>query len=397
VNGYDDRIQVTVGEQSIDAERDEQREGRVAMVAFGPAQFRNLRIAGVAIYAFPFRTSRYRSFHEHLLSWPGRVDTAVPDALGAGTTTAGTGGLWASTQADVVAAMRPDAPAASRDGVFGRWLKELGLGLKADVATLEVTRYLLNGKTAAILLESPEPIDFSMEVTPVLEQRIETDVIVDPPFGTPSGPVVGGRGLEGLPGATLADRTSVAATVAPSVAIRDISRHSDGLDVEFALRDLPVGALTDDRVLLVEPVASDRLRVYTGHIGVSATGARVRAYQSDDVTVLRDADSLFHAALEGATPGHTVAVLPGLIAVGVPGLVTVPIFTYVSIDVRVLQSGSALQALILPISAAGVPDLLAPGTYRLTLAINRSRWSTTAAPDDLNRYTDSAALLLEFA
>jgi len=44
-----------------------------------------------------------------------------------------------------------------------------------------------------------------------------------------------------------------------------------------------------------------------------------------------------------------------------------------------------------------VPDLLAPGTYRLTLAINRSRWSTTAAPDDLNRYTDSAALLLEFA
>jgi hypothetical protein len=395
VTAYDDRIQATVGAQSIDAERDEQREGRVALVAVGAAEFRNLRVAGVPIYAFPYRTSRYRSFHEHVLSWPRRIDTALPDALGTGTTTSSTAALWAATQADIVAAMRPDAPAAARDNVFGRWLKELGLALKDDVTALEVTRQLVNGKTATILLESDEPIDFTMEVTAVLEQRIETHVIVDPPPGVPPRPVID-DGLLDLLGAALADRTTVAPPVAPSVTIRDVSRHPAGLDVEFAVRDLPVGALADDRVLVVESAGSGRLRLYTGRISVSATGARVRTHLSDDVTVLRDADSIFHSALDGAAPGHTVVLLPGVSAMGGRGLVTVPIFTYVPVDVHVLQSGSARQALIVPMSTADEPDLLAPGTYRLTLTINRSRWSTTDMPDDLNHYTDSATLLLEF-
>jgi hypothetical protein len=40
------------------------------------------------------------------------------------------------------------------------------------------------------------------------------------------------------------------------------------------------------------------------------------------------------------------------------------------------------------------PVSLATGPYRLSLAINRERWSTTDAPDALNRYQDSAQLIV---
>lgn len=384
VSGFDDRIQLRVGEQSIEAERDEQREGRVALVASGGAEFRNLRLAGVPIYAFPFRTSRYRSFNEHVLSWSGRIDDVQPDALGPGTTTGTIASLWTATQADITAAMQADAPAAARDAVFGRWLKELGLALKDEVPAFEVSRYLVNAQTAALLLESPEPIDFTTEVTAKLERRI--NIIVDPALG--GGP--GGARIQVPDGPDM-----------PAVSILDVSRHAEGLDLDLALHNVAT-LLTDDRVILVESVEPSgnpdggvaRLRVYTGRLAISSRTARVRTYESDDVTVVRAADSIFRAALAGVTPGRAIAILPGISALGGQGLVPVPDFIYLPVALHVLQSGSGRQALVVPMANAAAPLLLAPGTYRLTLTINRARWSTTAPPDANNHYTDSAALVL---
>ncbi len=424
VSAFDDRIQLRVGQQTIEAERDEQREGRVALVASGAAEFRNLRLAGVPIYAFPFRTSRYRSFQEHVLSWPGRIDDVQPDALGPGTTTGTVATLWAATQADITAAMQPDAPAASRDAVFGRWLKELGLALKDEVPAFEVSRYVVNALTAAFLLESPEPLDFTTEVTAKLERQI--NIVVDPPPGGGPGGIVGGNEtgsifaggtaaapatLSGSPRGLLTGLLEAASGARaqvpdgpdmPFVSVLDVSRHADGLDLDLELHNLPRTLLTDDRIILVEPVeqaadsdgAPPRLRVYTGRVTMSSGTARARAYESDDVTVVRAADSVFRTALASITPGRTIAILPGIIALGGKGLVPVPNFIYVPVALHVLQSGSGRQALVVPMANAAAPLLLAPGTYRLTLTMNRARWSTRAALDAQNHYTDSAALVL---
>src|SRR5262249_49840353 len=150
----------------------ERREGRVALVASGAATFTNVNVAGLELYAFPFATSRWRSFREHVLSWPGTIDTLAPDALGLGTTTGTVAGLWAATQADVTSAMAPAATAAARDAVFGRWVRELGLPLKDEVSRLEVSAFQVGGHTTCLLLESPEPIDFTSEVTATLEHRV---------------------------------------------------------------------------------------------------------------------------------------------------------------------------------------------------------------------------------
>jgi len=417
VNAFDDRIRATVGEQSIEADRDEQREGRVALVATGAAAFSNLGVAGVPIYAFPFRTSRYRSFNEHVLSWPGSIDSLAPDSLGPGTTTSTVAALWAATQTDVTAAMQPDADPSMRDDVIARWLMELGLALKDEVGSLEVSRFVVDDKTVCLLVESPEPLDFTTEVTVTLEHRVSTGGgVIDPPFGglidvflaaarAPTAPAPPPQAsvvddvLRQLSGSDAASAKTVKPV--PSVRVVDVARHARGLDVELAIDALPPGALADDRVVFVKQTDGadqPRLRVFTGRLRLpkrGATTARVRAVESDDVSVLRTADSVFRGAFGGAGHSRLVAIVPAIIGLGGSGVIACPVIDYVPIAVRVIQDGSARRALIVPMSNAVVPQSLAPGHYRLTLAMDRARWSTTAPPDDLSHYRDTATLTLE--
>ena len=358
VTAFDDRIRAAIGEQLVEADRDEQREGRVALVAAGAAAFASLSVVGVPIYAFPFSTSRYRSFRHHVLSWPEKVDVLRPDGLGPGTTGTTVSALWAATQSEVTAAMQPTAEPALRDVVFQRWLKDLGLPLKDEVSRLEISRFVVADKTAAIVLESPEPIDFTSEVTAVLERRVKTGGVFDPDIVAD---------LDGMQ-------------------ILDFTRRAGALDVELSP---PTVALTDNRIVFVEPIEGpNRLRVWTGLIQArrGAAAVRVHAEPSHEVTVLGPGDPVFKTALR---LGGLVATLPGK-----TGVLGSPVVSFVSVPVRVLESSSARQVLLIPMSITAVPESLASGTYRLTLTMDRARWSTTAAADDLNHYRDSASLRL---
>ena len=360
VTAFDDRIRAAVGEQIVEADRDEQREGRVALVASGEAGFRSLSVGGVPIYAFPFSTSRYRSFRDHILSWPEKIDILRPDGLGPGTTSTDVPTLWAATQSDVTAAMQPTADPALRDVVFQRWFKDLGIPLKDEVSRLEISQFVVEGKTAAIILESPEPIDFTSEVTAVLERRVKTGGgVLDPDL------VADLNGMQ----------------------ILDVARSGGALDVELSS---PTVALPDHRIVFVEPIdGPNRLRVWTGAIKVrrGAAMARVHAVASHEVTVLAPTDPLFRTSLR---LGRLVATLPGM-----TGVIASPIFEFVPVSVRVLESSSARHILLLPMTSTAVPQSLASGTHRLTLTMDRPRWSTTAPADDLNHYRDAATLLFE--
>src|SRR6185295_11474492 len=84
---YDDRLRAMVGDQVIEADRGPLREGRLALIARGPARFAELSVQGLELYIFPFTTSRFRSFHDHVQSWGGEVSLVAPNTLGPGTTT----------------------------------------------------------------------------------------------------------------------------------------------------------------------------------------------------------------------------------------------------------------------------------------------------------------------
>ena len=171
VTSFDDRLRASVGDAVVEVDRGEQRAGRLCLFADGPAAFGSLQVHGLDMYAYRFGVSRFASFEEHIGSWGGRIDTLAPDALGAGTTTATVASLWSETRGEVVAAMAPSASGADRERVFARWSAALGLALKDDVTALEISRYVEGALTRALLIESPEPLDFTEEIAATLVVR----------------------------------------------------------------------------------------------------------------------------------------------------------------------------------------------------------------------------------
>ena len=155
MTSFDDRLRASVGETVVEVDRDEVRAGRLCLTADGPAAFASLQVHGLDMYAYRFGVSRFTSFSEHIGSWSGRIDSLVPDALGPGTTTATVAALWAGTRTRSSRRWLPGASSADREGVFARWSAALGLALKDDVTKLEVSRYVEEALTRALLVESP--------------------------------------------------------------------------------------------------------------------------------------------------------------------------------------------------------------------------------------------------
>ena len=406
VMAFDDRIRATVGDVSIEAARGERREGRVALVADGAATFTNLNVAGLELYAFPFTTSRWRSFREHVLSWQGTIDKLAPDALGPGTTTSTVAGLWAATQADATAAMASAASAAARDAVFGRWIRDLGLPLKDEVSRLEVSAFQVGGHTACLLLESPEPIDFTSEVTAVLERRVLThgvglgDIVVS---GTQVVRAPRPVPLDIRTELMLADHAAALSASggspvppAPAVRITDVARHATSIDVELAIDGVRDRSLSTARILFVERAADapgTQFRVYTGSLERTAHGARVHARESDLVTVLQPHKSVITAdLLDRLQPGGLAAIVSGIVELGGTVAIGGGSWDYEEVPIQIIQDGSARHALLVPMATGGMSVGLNGGTYRMTLAIERARWATTAPADDTNRYQDSATV-----
>jgi hypothetical protein len=189
VTAFDDRLRASVGAAVVEVDRGEIRAGRLCLTAEDNALFSSLQVRGLDMYAFPFAVSRFRSFTEHIGSWSGRLDEISPDALGPGTTTATVASLWSATAAAVTAAMAPDAPSAEREQAFATWVSALGLPLKDEVTELELSRLVDGAQTRALLIESPEPLDFTAEIELTLIQRKHVGPL--PPIGPlpPVGPI----------------------------------------------------------------------------------------------------------------------------------------------------------------------------------------------------------------
>jgi hypothetical protein len=404
VFAFDDRLRASVGEVSLEADRGELREGRLCLVADGAAQFASLQVTGLDMLVFPFAISRYRSFVDHIQSYPGVLDEIAPGTLGPGTTTATTAGLWAATQADVQAAMQPASPAGARQAVFDRWVQGLGLPLKDDVTGLEISRFVASGQTEFFLLESPEPLDFTEEVGLALARRRWVGGGV-----ADAGDTLALRAV--LPRRALRDELALSQSLREGGrAGRDLDlgpgrsrglivdvRRGDGeLWVELDLAVLATLDLRDRRIVFIEVLGREparRLRFYAGSLP-ARRGARtvtVRAEETDELLVRPGGGStLVSGALADFPTGSIVAVTPDLSRILDWFR---PHFVYDAIDVRVIQDGAARRAIVLPVSGGGVSPLPG-GLYRLSFKLERRRWATTEPPDDLNTYRRETALQL---
>ena len=395
ITSFDDRLRASVGEAVVEVDRGEIREGRLCLVADGPAAFRSLQVRGLDMYSFPFATSRYRSFAEHVASWNGVIDEIAPNILGPGTTTSTVAALWAATSGDIATVMDPTSASAERERVFARWVRELGLPLKDDVTALELSRFAQGAQTRLLVLESPEPLDFTEEISPTLVYRKLVGPIVDP-----VGPVVATRfeaiasrqrlagRLERL-GQYQPDSAGLSSEAVPPLehAIRDAVPSARGIRVELDARLAGAGEVV---VLVAEGDGTGR--AYRGRV-VPPSRA------SADFAILDAESEEALAQLGGAVVGAALAEAPA----GTVLLFTSDLTTLIGrfgwqfedepIDVRILQNGDGRRALVVPVDGSGAIGLPSR-RYRLTLTLARKRWETTDPEDELNTYESEGELSL---
>ena len=296
--------------------------------------------------------------------------------------------------AEVTAAMAPDAPAADRERVFAAWTGALGLPLKDDVTALELTRVAAGDRAQALLIESPEPLDFTGEVTAGLVFRKHVG-------GLPPVRPVASAQPPG-PAGSLRDRLAglVEAPVRP---VRPVRPHRPLPGVDETILDvevLPAGvhltlhpALANAGELAVAVVdEGGTAQLFSGLVRpgfLPNQPAQMRAHPQGPLPALPPGSDLL-PELSGAVAGTVLLASRDLLdLLGryrlPPGDVDIPV------PVQVLQSGDARRALVIP--ADGGP--LEAGSHRLTLRLSRRRWPTTDPADTLNAYQGEATVPLD--
>jgi hypothetical protein len=394
VHVFDDKLRLTVGDVSIEADREDLRAGRLALLGQGAVAFQRLQVEGLPMYAFPFQVSRYRGFAEHIGSFGGTVMTVAAGDMGQGASSKDVAGMWADTGAQVGLAMQSSVPAEEREKLFAAWLAGLGLPVQAELTALEITRFCEAGLTRCLLLDSPEPLDFAGEVRLELYRRILVPSKVKAIDMVEVGRVLGSvlapgatttpilqaatreRGREGIVGTRRAPGR-LRVDLEPS--LLDEGRPGMGLGSELAV------------VEVEESPGAGRLaaRVYRGALSISAGGQPfVDASEVSQVNLppgSGQGDPLTAAGLKKGTV--LVADLQRAEVVAV----FAPHYDFEPVEIQVLQNGGATRAIVVPFSG-GKAVALAPGVYRLDFAIDRKRWLTTDPPDETNSYRATASV-----
>ena len=385
VTAYDDRLQARVGETQVSVAREGQRAGRCCLLATGPAQFLSLAVHGLDVFGFPVSVSRFRSFEDHVHSFDGSIASLAPNILGPGTTTTTVAALWSSTQAEVAAAMAPTAEAGARQALFDRWVQGLGLPLRTDLAGLSISAVRdAAGATAALLVESPEPLDFTTEVTPKLMRRVG----VWTPTSIREGVTRIGllQQLHELDGARI-DVPTPAPSAPPPVNVTAVDAHPEGLRLDLADTG---GVLRAGQVVNVALAGApgEPPRFFSGTVR-RGNGAGATLVAKEVGMLEADGPHLDLNRLLASGGRDTIAV-------GVAGQIPQLghwTFTDEPVAVEVLQDRDGLRALLVPVTAGSATSLVT-GIHQLKLALDRARFETSAPPDSVNRYVAEAGVSL---
>ncbi len=363
---YDDRLRARVGETVVEAPRDGVREGRLALVADGGGVFESLIVEPLDAYRLEFGSSRFTSFEEHIGSFGGET-TLIPQRAmqPAGPASATVASLLAATGPQIAGVMGKDSDPERRQRLFDQWAAGLVLPLRQDpkaLAGLELSRLVRDdGQTELFVLESPEPLPLSQDVTLVLSERI---------------PVYSGNAgawdmIEGAPWLSWLD--------------------VDDLKVAASLqRQSVAGGLERLRWLVRAEQVGDEIeyRVYDARVAQTRRGAVQLSGEAVEVTRTprgrRRAASPLLKGMVDLKPGYVVA-LDEAGDLLVPGPVPVLQWTYVERPAHALTNGSETCALIVPVSSAGGSAPLSASTYRFTFKLDRVRFRQQT-PDNVSNY-----------
>jgi hypothetical protein len=228
VTAFGDRIRAECGAAVVEIDRGAVREGFVAMVSDGGAEFRSLNVDPLDMFAFDFATSRFKTFNEHIASYSGPVPPFDPAELGAAPSTTLPNWL-AAHQAEVIVAMRPDADPQRRQALFSDLIASQLIPLQERVDRLTITPIVdASSATIALLVESPEPLPLSRDVR-VAAKKLPFILFADAAIIDPNHPPV--LQEQPVPVTLLSNGAETAALIVPDGTTFD----NGGLALDFTL------------------------------------------------------------------------------------------------------------------------------------------------------------------
>ena len=361
VYAFDDVVRARVGDAVAEAQRGAIREGRVALVASGPAEFFSVSVDGLDLYRFDFDTSRYQSFTEHINSWDGKLVEMAEGTAGA--TSAPLSSLLAADSTSVADAMKRDADPQARQALFTKWMTALALLLRQRAEGLCISRWTNAASTQALVIESPEPISFTRDVSVSMVEHVPV-----PPW-QPIGPPELQAALIHLHFAGNVVTVPIPfAIFLPGDFIVRIKQNPDGTTA-FAIYNAPQKSLPAHL-----PTGTLR-EVVTPAKGVRKELDPLRGFPDNSIALLRKLKVI--AAID---PGNS----------NDPQIVDKPI------SLVVFDNGPETAALLIPVAADGTLVALASGKYTLTLTIDRKRWRDSGSTDPEARYTQQQSIDLSW-
>ncbi|MEA2666567.1 MAG: hypothetical protein QOI11_3511, partial [Candidatus Eremiobacteraeota bacterium] len=411
VTAYDDVVRAAVGEVSLDAPRGAVREGRVALVAQGPAAFAGIAVGALDIYAFEFVTSKYHTFAEHLGSYDGTLGTLASGAFGGAPATIGP--VLAAHGAAIAPVMAASADPQERQKLFDAVVRELGLGLVENPAAVSIARLNDGNGTFGFLLQSPEPVSLTRDVTITLTRHVRVWVpgllppVVVPPVVVgpvripplppipvrvpPHGPLPGPGPVEAVaasalnallqsPAARAATVTAAAAKLIPQAlpALRFEAKQVT-LPASFAAFD------AGDRIARVVAAPGGNTVEIFDAPAVTVRNADARGMLREILTVAQAAQRADLSSIAALAPG-TVVVLPK--GGGLPPWLGHWEEHDVPVPLTVLANGAETSLLLLSQGGAA----LGAGSYTLHAVLDRDRWHAGAVADPEQHYHDERTL-----
>lgn len=378
---FDDMVRASVGDVVLEGARGSVREGRVALVAKGPAKFAGVRVDALDMFVYDFVTSRYESFTEHIDSYDGNLGSLSAGDFGGAPATILS--VLAAHGAEIGPLMQASADPQERQKLFAAVIASLGMGLRKDPGGVTITRLNDASGVYGVLLESPEPISFTRDVTVSMvwhTRKWVGGIVLPPIFPVLPIPIVT---LPPLPIAPIGPIASAGTISSPLATIR-----FDG-SVASMPRNAAKFERSDVLVRAVDSPQGTMLHVYD-------------APQPEPASVtsqgkLREIIPLNQAARRTDLQA-SVNLAPGSIAIIHAGGIIGPIWgghwepLDVTIPLTILTNGSETVALL--ISQNGSP--LSAGNYTLNFTLDRDRWRASGAPDPEQHYHQQVSLAIHW-
>jgi hypothetical protein len=266
--------------------------------------------------------------------------------------------LFASDATTIAGVMTEAGDPQARQALFTRWVTGLALPLRQQPEALCLSRWTGPSGTLALLVESPEPLAFSRDVSVTLIEHIK-------PRWAPIGPP------------------------ATQAALLDLQFQGTAVNVPLQFAIFRAG---DAIVRISQTADGPTLAVYSPPLRTFAivTPGHLQKIIPEGTVVPPALNAL------RKFPDGTIALLRSqvLLAAVNPGIPTGPVDKPIALVV--FSNGPETAALLLPSSGAGSLAMLGPGTFTLKFAIHRERWRDTSFSNPESQHLGEQALNLNW-